>query len=268
LDALGFDATKVAGAYATFAGLLAGFVFAAMVYLMSSDSQRRRNLEAQGLDIPLSWSVLAFVSLSLGSFLFALLSGEDRFGTQASGAEALTPRIRPLMLFIIASGTLTTAILVLLLALIWLFKRDHINGILIGQLRFATYLSGLLTCYFLDGTFLAAPIVQRQIAVDDHSSTIPTLAIFGLAVVVGEVLGTIVRRAGAMATRIVRVATQYLLLVVVFACGALYNFLASADEAGSGAWNVRQYEWWGVGALGVVLCLCVTNLPSWRGGKG
>jgi hypothetical protein len=268
MDALGFDVTKVAGTYATFAGLLAGFVFAAMVYLIGSAAQRNRHAETHILDVPLSWSVLAFVSLSVASFLFSELSGEDRFALPAIDGPALPTRVRPLVLFVVASGTLTTAILMLLLALIWLFNREHPIGGLTGQLRFTTYLAGLLTCYFLIGAFLAAPIVQGQIAVDDESTVLPTFAIFAVSVVLGELFGALLRRLGASVISVVRLASQYLLLATVFACGALFYLLENANEAGSKTWHVPQYEWWGVGAFGVVLLLCIANLPPWRSSKG
>jgi hypothetical protein len=71
MDLTGTDLTKVAGAYSTFSGVLAGFVFAVMGYLLASRSHGTRPGSDHAQDATLSWAVLAFVSLSLASFLFA-----------------------------------------------------------------------------------------------------------------------------------------------------------------------------------------------------
>lgn len=263
MDHLGTDVTKVAAAYAAFAGLLAGFVFAVMGYLLGSRRSREGEGTSQELDATLSWSVLAFVSLSLASFLFALLSGEDRFNPSASSAILQPTRIRPLVLSIIASGVLTTAILALLLALIWLFKLESTSSIVRAQLRLVIYLTGLLTLYYLDGTFTAVPVAQGSLPPDDTSSLIPLCEFFVGAVALGELLGIILRRTGRVPRQVVRVVAQTLFLLVVFASGGFFNLVDYANEAGSSTWHITTYEWWGVGGLAAVLFLCILNLPGW-----
>ena len=64
MDILGTDMTKVAAAYAAFAGVLAGFVFAVMGYLVGNRKPKDDPTESSDVEIALSWSVLAFVGLS------------------------------------------------------------------------------------------------------------------------------------------------------------------------------------------------------------
>lgn len=133
MDPLGTDMTKVAGAYAAFAGVLAGFVFAVMGYLLgnrSADSDKR----GENVEVALSWAVLAFVGLSISAFLFALLSGEDRFSLP-DPSGTLHTRIRPLILSIVASAVLSVAILVLMLSLNWLFHSERVDKWFGRQLR-------------------------------------------------------------------------------------------------------------------------------------
>lgn len=266
MDLLGTDLTKVAGAYSTFAGVLAGFVFGVMGYLLAS---RSLAVHDHRHDATLSWSLLAFVGLSISCFLFALLSGEDRF-TAVTAAHPIPTRIRPLVLTIVASGVFTMAILVLLLALIWLFKREEINDAVLWQLRGIIWLTGLLSVSYFDGTFSAISVALGQGGtVDLH--VIQTLVIWALAIVSGEVAGFVLRiPKGDKAHRmrqIVRVVTQIAFVLVVFGCAGLFNIIDDANEAGYSTWHVLAYEWWGVGAFGVVLFLCILNLPGWRAEK-
>src|SRR5215469_12150971 len=151
MDPLGIDITKVAVSFSTFAGVLAGFVFAVIGYLLSARPQHGAHGEKRDdtLDPALSWSILAFVMLSVAAFLFALESGEDRFG--ATGAAP--PRMLPLALHIVASAVLTAAILTLLLAINWLFSNENSSPELLTLLRLVIYLTGLMTIYYFDSTF-------------------------------------------------------------------------------------------------------------------
>lgn len=263
MDLLGTDLTKVAGAYSTFAGVLAGFVFGVMGYLLAS---RSRAVHDHRHDATLSWSVLAFVGLSISCFLFALLSGEDRF-TSVTAAHPLPTRIRPLTLSIVASGVFTMAILMLLLALIWLFKREETNDIVILQLRGVIWLTGLLTVSYFDGSFSAVSVaLGTGGTVDLH--VVQTLVIWALAIVSGELAGFVLRvpkgeKAHEM-RQSVRIIAQSVLILIIFGCAGLFNIIDDANEAGYSTWHVLAYEWWGVGAFAVVLFLCVLNLPGWR----
>ena len=69
MDLLGTDATKVASSYSAFAGVLAGFVFAVMGYLLGSRKLGGSQAEREDLETALSWAVIAFVGLSLASFI-------------------------------------------------------------------------------------------------------------------------------------------------------------------------------------------------------
>ncbi|HKS71530.1 MAG TPA: hypothetical protein VJQ45_13985, partial [Ktedonobacterales bacterium] len=44
----------------------------------------------------------------------------------------------------------------------------------------------------------------------------------------------------------------------------LFNFIDFANEAGSSTWRVLDYQWSGLSALGLVLFLCILNMPDWQ----
>jgi cytochrome bd-type quinol oxidase subunit 2 len=263
MDLLGTDATKVAGAYSAFAGVLAGFVFAVMGYLLGSSKLGASQAEREDLETALSWAVIAFVGLSLASFLFALLSGEDRFGLPINPATGVGPtRIRPIVLDIVASGVLSVAILTLLLGLNWLFASDKVSTSLVIQLRVVEWLIGLLTLFYLDGAFLAVPVAQHEIATDDLGPLAQLGVILLLAITLGEIAGWLLRRFKGRQKQVARIMTQFLLLILFCTSAILFNFVDFANEAGSGTWHVSDYQWWGVSALGVTLFLCILNLPG------
>lgn len=268
MDLLGTDITKVAGAYAAFAGVLAGFVFAVMGYLLGNRKQDDGKRRTIALEIGLSWSVLAFVGLSLASFLFALLSGEDRFGIPANGASVGPTRIRPLALSIVASWVLSAAILLLLLGLNWLFSSEKVSWPLVAQLRAVEYFVGLITLFYVDGAFLSVPVAQGKIATDDLGPIAQLGAIWILAIGLGEAVGGLSRWAAQRASdrqkQIVRFATQFFLLLLLMASAFLFNFIDFANEAGSSTWRVLDYQWSGLSALGLVLFLCILNMPDWQ----
>lgn len=256
MDPLGIDITKVAVSFSTFAGVLAGFVFAVIGYLLSARPQRGETRDG-ALDPALSWSILAFVMLSVASFLFALESGEDRF--TVTGAD----RLLPLALHIVASGVLTTAILTLLLALNWLLSNENSSAELLTLLRLVIYLTGLLTIYYFDSTF-------AYVARDTNHSIVPTLpqtgaltALAALAILAGESLGFPLRRVSGVG-RVARTSTQFLLLLGTFACAALFYDLIAQPDTTVAAWNPPAYEYSGVGALGVIFFLLILNLPRRR----
>ena len=263
MDLLGTDATKVASSYSAFAGVLAGFVFAVMGYLLGSRKLGGSQAEREDLETALSWAVIAFVGLSLASFLFALMSGEDRFGLPINPTTGVgSTRIRPIALDIVASGVLSVAILTLLLGLNWLFASDKVSTALVFQLRAVEWLIGLLTLFYLDGAFLAVPVAQHEIATDDPGPLAQLSVILLLAIILGEVVGGLLRRSKGRQKQVARIITQFLFLILFCASAILFNFVDFANEGGSGTWHVSDYQWWGVGALGVALFLCIVNLPG------
>jgi hypothetical protein len=113
------------------------------------------------------------------------------------------------VLTIVASGVFTMAILVLLLALIWLFKREEINNVLIIQLRGVIWRTGLLVLFYFDGSFIAVPIAQGHVVTDAVTSLLYTGALFVVAVASGELMGYALRRAKSVVLReVVRITTQ------------------------------------------------------------
>lgn len=261
MDLLATDMTKVAGAFSTFAGVLAGFVFAFMGYLLGSRTQRGRPEQADTLDTALSWSVLAFVSLSVTAFLFALESGEDRFAPSANGTGLGAIRMRPLAMHVVASSVLSTSIVVLLIALTWLFRSEAMNRPLMRQLRLVVYLTGLMTLYYFDGTFGALLVAQGQRIDISLSTLIPLSTVSILAIAGGELVGLLLRKAARVAI-FARIVAQTAYLLIVFAIAGYFYVLTTSDEATIKAWNLPAYEWWGVSGLGFVLFLCILSLPG------
>lgn len=125
---------------------------------------------------------------------------------------------------------------------------------------------GLLTLFYLDGAFLAVPVVQGKLATDDLGPLGLLAAVWITAVTLGEIAGGCLRRLGKKSegqNPVARGATQSLLLLLFIACAILFNFIDFANESGSDSWGVSDYQWRGVVAFGVVLFLCVLNLPNW-----
>jgi hypothetical protein len=260
MDPLGIDITKVAVSFSTFAGVLAGFVFAVIGYLLSARPQHGAHGEKRDdtLDPALSWSILAFVMLSVAAFLFALESGEDRFS-----AGVATPRSLPLALHIVASGVLTAAILTLLLAINWLFSNENSSPELLTLLRLVIYLTGLMTIYYFDSTFgYAARDAGQSVTIDGSLIFLLTCAAAS-AIMLGELLGFFLRR-GSRAARLARSATQFLLLLATFACAGLFYLMIAQNDAAISAWNPPSYEYSGVAALAAILFLLTLNLPHRR----
>lgn len=272
MDLLGTDLTKVAGAYSAFAGVLAGFVFVVIGILLSN---RPPEEQANAHNVTLSWSVVAFVGLSMSCFLFALISGEDRFVSATTQPHPELTRIRPLVLMIIASAVFILAVLVLFLVLIWLFKewlfkRQATNDAVIKQLRVVIWFLGLMVVFFFDGTFVSVAIALGQSASDDVPSLEATLAIGMLALAIGEALGALLRKVSpgeaGKGRQVVRVVTQYVFFFAIFGGAFLFNLVDFADEMGSSAWHVNDREYVWVIVFAAVVALCILNLPEWRTG--
>lgn len=264
MDLLGTDIPKVAGAYSAFAGVLAGFVFVVIGILLSNRPPEER---VNAHNVALSWSVIAFVGLSMSSFLFALTSGEDRFVNAPTLTHPELTRIRPLVLMIFASGVFILAILMLFLALIWLLKRQASHNAVVIQLRGVIWALSLTAVFFFDGTFVSIPIALGQAASDDVGSLEVTLVVALLALAVGEALGALLRKVSSGETgkgrRVVRVVTQYLFLFAIFGCAFLFNLVDFADEMGSSTWHVNDFEYISVLVFAALIALCVLNLPGW-----
>jgi heme/copper-type cytochrome/quinol oxidase subunit 2 len=272
MDVLGSDITKIAAIYSTFAGVLAGFVFAVIGYLLGSRSKQSQE-QKDALDRAMSWSIMAFVCLSVASFLFAVESGDDRWSTTG------VPRIRPLLMHVIASGVLTTAILVLLVALACLFSIEVTSDEIARLLRTVVYLTGLMTLYFFDGAFGSIALAEHNAAADEWLQFMFLLTAIWLPVLaVGEVSGYLLRRAlngqkEAKPTMLARLVgsvpsiTQIVLVVIVFASAGYFYYVGATDETIIRTWNISAYEGWGDVAQGMVLCLCVLNLPRYRTNK-
>lgn len=275
MDVLGSDITKIAAMYSTFAGVLAGFVFAVIGYLLGSRSKQSPE-QKDALDRALSWSIMAFICLSVASFLFAVESGDDRWTTTG------VPRIRPLAMHVVASGVLTTAILVLLVALACLFSAEITSSEIIRLLRTVIYLTGLMTLYFLDGAFGSIALAEHNAVAEQWRQFMILLTAIWLPVLaVGEVSGYLLRRAlkerkEAKPTMLARLAplancvpsiTQIVFVVIVFASAGFFYYVGATDETIIRTWDIIAYEGWGDVAQGLVLCLCVLNLPSYRTDK-
>jgi hypothetical protein len=264
MDLLGTDLTKIGGAYATFAGVLAGFVFVVVGYLLGNRPREGSSTLGRNLELTLSWPVCAFVAMSIASFLFALLSGEDRFSDTSGGLGFGTTRMRPLVLSILASGVLSIAVLLLLLGLIWLFKYENSGRVLLGQLRGVVHLTSLLTLLYVDGTFTAIPIALDEPVPNDLTSLLPAATIFLLSTILGDAVGYLLRRTNEKVLDIVRVTTQSGIVLLVFVCAGVFNFVENMDDSNIPIRQVLDLRPFGLIALGAVFFLCIVNLPGRR----
>jgi cytochrome bd-type quinol oxidase subunit 2 len=166
VDVLGYNYPQIASAYSTFAGVLAGFVFAVIGYLLGSCGTQGR--ATRKYESALSWAILAFIGLSVSCFLYGVISGEDRFV-----AGTTLPSIRPFYLSMFASGVFTSSLVILLVGLIWLFHGDEATLSVMTQLRIAVYFTSLTALLFLSGLFSANCDVKPP-GLRDGDETSPT----------------------------------------------------------------------------------------------
>lgn len=123
-----WDVTQAAAAYSTLTGILAGFALTAITVVVAFTASRQANrsaTERHYLEVTLGWLLTAFFSLLLVSFLYADLSGHDRFITSVdSTTHQLSygaSTIQPLVLGLPASVLFASAAIQLILGVIWLF---------------------------------------------------------------------------------------------------------------------------------------------------
>lgn len=125
-----FDITKASGYYSQMAGVLAGFAFAAIIFLIQSQplgqlnqqlsQQRRANLQKV-----LTCFIAAFLGLVISTFLYAVVSGE----------EVMAPRA--MTLGFLSSIAFSIAVLNLLNGVVWLFKTWDMSDTAIASVRIA-----------------------------------------------------------------------------------------------------------------------------------
>lgn len=112
-----WNVVSASGPYSSLAGTLAALVFAGMIFLLSKPAGR------DGVREPASHLfyglLVAFASLVISSYLFAVLTGQD------PGAQAF-------LLGIGASSALVLSVLQLLLVLIWCFEEYDVGQPLSG----------------------------------------------------------------------------------------------------------------------------------------
>src|SRR6266487_3287149 len=101
-----WNISQSASAYSSLAGVLAGFLVTAIVLSLSNPPRRE---EVKDISLPLYGAAVACLSLTLSSFLFAQLVGDETTS-------------RAYLLGSAAFGTFALAILQLILSLLWFFK--------------------------------------------------------------------------------------------------------------------------------------------------
>jgi hypothetical protein len=267
MDVLGYNYPQIASAYSTFAGVLAGFVFAVIGYLLGSQGSRSDEAQERAqeggqegkFESALSWAVLAFIGLSVSCFLYGVISGEDRF---AAGSTA--PSIRPLYLSIFGSAVFTSSLVILLVSLMWLFYGEQAARSVMPQLRVAVYFTSFVTMLYLSGLFSAISKVQTQSFDEGPTPWALMLLVCAMAIIIGESAGGLLRRAPWGVRRWMRLITQLILLAMMFtSAGLLHTFSFGAQEGDQEVFQaVLGYQPAALVALGVVIFLCVLNLPG------
>lgn len=112
-----FDVARSATAYSQIAGVIAGFAFLAIIMLLQSRSPRAEgDGSRQGLQNVMVSFVTAFVVSIVASFLAAQVAREEVVGPRA------------FTMSIMAGLAFSTAILMLLYGMVWLFKTWGLEG--------------------------------------------------------------------------------------------------------------------------------------------
>lgn len=131
-----WDMIQSAAAYSTLSGILAGFALTAVTVVVTVVAGGRRHLSPRRLNLlamTAGWLIIAFFSLLLVSFLFAVLSGHDRFVTTVDptthqldyGAKTM----QPLMLGLPVSILFSSAAIQLFLGIVWLFELVNLGNL-------------------------------------------------------------------------------------------------------------------------------------------
>ncbi len=73
---INWDITRSSSAYAAFAGILAGFIFSSIGFILYNTPSDKIS-ESDSRQPTLVWLITAFFSLLISSFLFSVISGDD-----------------------------------------------------------------------------------------------------------------------------------------------------------------------------------------------